>query len=172
MDENINRNRRRFLGGAAMTIAALAEAGRATARDGESRQLAALGRATGWLNSPPRSAASLSGQVVVVQFGTYTCINWLRTLPYVRAWAQRYPQGLVVLGVHTPEFAFEKNLDNVRRAAQQMKIDFPLAIDTDYSVWRAFNNRYWPALYVIDARGRIRWHHAGEGEYDRTERTI
>ena len=132
----------------------------------ESRQLAAFGRATAWLNSPPLSATSLLGKVVLVQFGTYTCINWLRTLPYVRAWAQKYRQGLAVIGVHTPEFAFEKNLENVRRAVQQMKLDFPIAVDNDYAIWRAFNNRYWPALYFIDARGRLREHHFGEGEYE------
>ena len=122
----------------------------------QSRQFAALGRATEWLNSPPLSASTLLGKVVLVQFGTYTCINWLRTLPYVRAWDQKYRQGLVVIGVHTPEFAFEKKLENVRRAVQQMKIDFPIAVDNDYAIWRAFNNQYWPALYFIDARGRLR----------------
>jgi hypothetical protein len=109
---------------------------------------------------------------VLVQFGTYTCINWLRTLPYVRAWDQKYGPGLAVIGVHTPEFAFEKNLENVRRAVQQLKVDYPIAIDNDYSIWRAFNNRYWPALYFIDARGRLRQHHFGEGEYERSEMAI
>ena len=135
----------------------------------EPRQLAALGRATEWLNSPPLSATTLRGKVVLVQFGTYTCINWLRTLPYVRAWHQKYRQGLVVIGVHTPEFAFEKKLENVRRAVQQMKLDFPIAMDNDYAIWRAFDNRYWPALYLIDARGQLRQHHFGEGEYERSE---
>ena len=129
-------------------------------------------RATEWLNSPPLSATTLLGKVVLVQFGTYTCINWLRTLPYVRAWDQKYRQGLVVIGVHTPEFTFEKKLENVRRAVQQMKLDFPIAVDNDYAIWRAFNNRYWPALYFIDARGRLREHHFGEGEYERSERAI
>ena len=109
---------------------------------------------------------------MLVQFGTYTCINWLRTLPYVRAWAQKYRQGLVVIGVHTPEFAFEKKLENVRRAVQQMKLDFPIAVDNDYAIWRAFDNQYWPALYFIDARGRLREHHFGEGEYERSEKAI
>ena len=181
MDESIDRNRRRFLG-VAMTMAAThfgipgrlrAGGAQATkASQGESRQLAALGRATEWLNSPPQSAMTLLGKVVLVQFGTYTCINWLRTLPYVRAWVQKYRQGLAVIGVHTPEFAFEKNLENVRRAVQQMKIDFPIAIDNDYSIWRAFDNQYWPALYFIDARGRVRQHHFGEGEYERSEMAI
>jgi thiol-disulfide isomerase/thioredoxin len=136
------------------------------------RELAAIARATEWLNSPPLPAASLLGRVVVVNFCTYTCINWLRTLPYVRAWSQKYKQGLVVLGVHTPEFPFEKNLDNVRRAVQQMKIDYPIVIDNDYSIWRAFKNQYWPALYFVDTRGGIRDHHFGEGEYERSERVI
>ena len=166
--------RRRFLGRAAMTLAAarFGMPGTSEATEAESRELAALGRATGWLNSPPLSATTLRGKVVLVQFGTYTCINWLRTLPYVRAWVQKYRQGLVVIGVHTPEFAFEKNLENVRRAMQQMRIDYPIAIDNDYAIWRAFNNRYWPALYFIDARGRLRQHHFGEGEYDRSEMAI
>ena len=146
--------------------------GTAEANEGESRQLAALRRATGWLNSPPLSATSLVGKVVLVQFGTYTCINWLRTLPYVRAWAQKYRERLTVIGVHTPEFAFEKNLENVRRAVPQMQIDYPIAIDNDYAIWRAFDNRYWPALYFIDARGRLRQHHFGEGEYERSEMAI
>jgi thiol-disulfide isomerase/thioredoxin len=115
---------------------------------------------------------SLLGKVVVVDFWTYTCINWLRTLPYVRAWAQKYKQGLVVIGVHTPEFPFEHNTDNVRRAVQQMRIEYPIVIDNDYSIWRAFNNEYWPALYLLDARGRVREHHFGEGEYEHSERAI
>jgi hypothetical protein len=174
MNESIDRNRRRFLGKAAMTMAAahFGILGIAKASAGESRQLAALGRATGWLNSPSLSATSLVGKVVLVQFGTYTCINWLRTLPYVRAWTQKYRQGFALIGVHTPEFAFEKNVENVRRAVQQMKLDFPIAIDNDYSIWRAFNNRYWPALYFIDVRGRLRQHHFGEGEYERSEMAI
>ena len=115
---------------------------------------------------------SLAGKVVLAQFWTYTCINWLRTLPYVRAWAQKYRQKLVVIGVHTPEFAFEHNIDNVRRAVRQMGIEYPVAIDNDYSIWRAFNNQYWPALYFVDARGRIREHHFGEGEYRRSESAL
>ncbi|TMA86287.1 MAG: thioredoxin family protein [Deltaproteobacteria bacterium] len=132
-----------------------------------------LGGATGWLNSQPLTAADLRGKVVLVDFWTYTCINWLRSLPYVRKWAEKYKeQGLVVIGVHTPEFRFEKDVDNVRRAAKEMKIDFPIAIDNDYAIWRAFDNHYWPALYVIDAQGRIRHHQFGEGEYERSERII
>ena len=159
-------------GASASPADAWAEASPARANGAEPRQLAALNRATGWLNSPPRSPTSLLGKVVLVQFGTYTCINWLRTLPYVRAWEQKYRHGLVVIGVHTPEFAFEKNLENVRHAVQQMKIDYPIALDNDYAIWRAYNNRYWPALYFIDARGRLRQHHFGEGDYERSEIAI
>jgi len=174
MDDRIDRNRRRFLGSAAMTMAAaqLGILGAAKPSEGASRELVALGRAKAWLNSPSLSATALLGKVVLVQFGTYTCINWLRTLPYIRAWVQKYRQGLIVIGVHTPEFAFEKDLANVRRAVQQMGIDYPIAIDNDYAIWRAFNNRYWPALYFVDARGRLRQQHFGEGEYARSEVAI
>ena len=129
--------------------------------------------ATGWLNSPPLTVDDLRGKVVLVDFWTYTCINWLRSLPYVRGWAEKYKdQGLVVIGVHAPEFRFEKDVDNVRRAAKDTKIDFPIAIDNDYAIWRAFDNHYWPALYVIDAQGRIRHHQFGEGGYESSERII
>ncbi|MCW2537981.1 MAG: hypothetical protein JWQ26_3680 [Modestobacter sp.] len=132
-----------------------------------------LGGATAWLNSPPLTAESLRGQTVLVQFWTYTCINWLRTLPYVRAWAQRYrDQGLLVIGVHTPEFPFERDLQNVRRAAQEMTVDYPIGVDNDYSVWDAFTNRYWPAFYFVDARGLIRHHRFGEGDYGTSELVI
>jgi thiol-disulfide isomerase/thioredoxin len=132
-----------------------------------------LGGATGWLNSQPLTKDGLRGKVVLVDFWTYTCINWLRTLPYVRGWAEKYKaQGLVVIGVHTPEFRFEKDLDNVRRAVKDMKVDFPVAIDSDSGIWRAFDNHYWPALYVIDAQGRIRHHQFGEGGYEKAERII
>jgi thiol-disulfide isomerase/thioredoxin len=130
-------------------------------------ELSALGAATRWLNSPPLTAGGLRGKVVLVQFCTYSCINWLRSLPYVRAWAQKYKdQGLVVVGVHTPEFAFERDLDNVRRAARELRVDYPIAVDNDYALWRAFKNQYWPALYFIDARGCVRHRHFGEGEYE------
>jgi len=129
--------------------------------------------ATGWLNSPPLTADGLHGKVVLVNFWTYTCINWLRQLPYVRAWAGKYAdQGLVVVGVHTPEFSFEHNPDNVRRAVQETRVDYPVATDNDYAVWSAFANHYWPALYFADAQGRIRHHHFGEGEYQRSEMVI
>ena len=134
----------------------------------EPRELAALGRAAEWINSARLTPETLASKVMLVDFWTYTCINWLRTLPYIRAWAHKYPQ-LVVIGVHTPEFPFEHNVDNVRRAVTQMKIDYPVVIDNDYSIWRAFDNRYWPALYFVDARGRIRQHQFGEGEYEKSE---
>jgi thiol-disulfide isomerase/thioredoxin len=157
-----------------MTIAAahLGMFSTVSANAGGSHELAAIGGAVEWLNSPRLTPSSLAGKVVLVDFCTYTCINWLRTLPYVRAWAQKYRQGLVVIGVHTPEFGFEQNLDNVRRAVRQLRIEYPVAIDNDYAIWRAFKNQYWPALYFIDARGQVRQHHFGEGEYDRSERTI
>jgi thiol-disulfide isomerase/thioredoxin len=129
--------------------------------------------ATGWLNSQPLETADLQGKVVLVDFWTYTCINWLRTLSYIRAWAEKYEeQGLVVIGVHTPEFPFEQDLDNVREAANEMRVEYPIAVDSDYAIWRAFNNRYWPAAYVADAQGRIRHHRFGEGGYDELERVI
>jgi cytochrome c biogenesis protein CcdA/thiol-disulfide isomerase/thioredoxin len=129
--------------------------------------------ATEWLNSKPLTPEGLKGKVVLIDFWTYSCINCLRAIPYVRAWAQKYKdQGLVVIGVHAPEFAFEKNIKNVRSAVTDLKIDYPVAIDNDYAIWRAFNNQYWPAHYFIDAEGRIRHHHFGEGEYDESERTI
>ena len=144
--------------------------------DAPARDKGALQRfegANAWLNSPPLSAADLRGKVVLVDFWTYTCINWIRTLPYVRAWAEKYrDQGLVVIGVHTPEFEFEKNLDNVRGAVKEMRVTYPVAIDSGYAVWRAFSNNAWPAVYLIDAQGRVRYRHLGEGEYERMERTI
>jgi thiol-disulfide isomerase/thioredoxin len=126
--------------------------------------------ATGWLNSSPLTPAELRGRVVLVDFWTYTCINWLRTLAFVRAWSEKYrDRGLVVIGVHTPEFPFERDVDNVREAAQAMRVQYPIILDSDYRVWNAFANRYWPALYLADAEGRIRYHHFGEGEYDEGE---
>ena len=129
--------------------------------------------ATGWLNSEPLTAEGLRGQVVLVDFWTYTCINWLRTLGYVRAWFEKYAdQGLVVVGVHTPEFPFEHDIANVREAAKEMRVEYPIALDSDYAVWRAFGNHYWPAVYIADAEGRIRHHHFGEGGYEECERII
>jgi Thioredoxin like C-terminal domain len=157
-----------------MTLAAarFGVLGTLEANGGEPRELAALGHATAWLNSPRLSAASLLGKVVLAQFGTYTFINWLRTLPYMRAWDQKYRQGFAVIGVHTPEFEFEQNIDNVSRALRKIRIEYPVVMDNEYSIWRAFKNQYWPALYLLDARGRVRRHHFGEGEYDSSERAI
>ena len=126
-----------------------------------------------WLNSPPLTAEGLKGKVVLVDFWTYSCINCLRSIPYIRAWAEKYKdQGLVVIGVHTPEFAFEQKVANVRRAIADLHIAYPVAIDNEYSIWRAFENQYWPAHYFIDAQGRVRYHHFGEGDYDHSERVI
>ncbi|REM31792.1 cytochrome c biogenesis protein DipZ, partial [Mycobacterium tuberculosis] len=119
---------------------------------------------TEWINSAPLTPESLRGKVVLVDFWTYSCINCLRTLPYVRAWAEKYRDaGLVVVGVHTPEFAFEKLPANVRRAVKDLDIGYPVAVDSNHSIWRAFGNQYWPAFYVVDAQGRIRHHQFGEG---------
>jgi cytochrome c biogenesis protein CcdA/thiol-disulfide isomerase/thioredoxin len=136
-------------------------------------ELPSLAGATSWLNSPPLTAESLRGKVVVVDFWTYSCINCLRSLPYVKRWYEEYKDhGLVVLGVHAPEFAFEKDLDNVRRAVSDLGIHYPVALDNDYAIWRGFDNHYWPAHFFIDASGRIRAHHFGEGDYDESERII
>ena len=132
-----------------------------------------LDGAVAWLNSPPLTKEGLRGKVVLIDFWTYSCINCLRAIPYVRAWAEKYKdKGLVVIGVHTPEFAFERNVDNVKRATKDLKIDYPVAIDNDFTIWRAFDNQYWPAHYFIDTQGRIRHHHFGEGNYDESERVI
>ena len=142
-------------------------------RGANAGRLPGFDEATGWLNSEPLTPAGLHGSVVLVNFWTYTCINWLRTLGYVRAWANKYEDhGLVVVGVHTPEFPFEKDPDNVRWAAREMRVEYPIALDPDYAVWRAFNNHYWPAVYIADAEGRIQHHHFGEGGYDECERVI
>jgi thiol-disulfide isomerase/thioredoxin len=171
--EPIDHDRRRYLVRLAATMAGagLGLFGVAQAIDRTSREFSGLDRATEWINSPRLTAASLAGRVVLVDFWTYTCINWLRTLPYIRAWAQKYRQQLVVIGVHTPEFPFEHDIENVRRAVRQMAIEYPVAIDNEYAVWRAFRNQYWPALFFVDARGRVRDHHFGEGNYEQSERT-
>ena len=136
-------------------------------------RLAGFVGATGWLNSKPLTPAGLRGRVVLVNFWTYTCINWLRTLPYVRAWSAKYgDQGLTVIGVHTPEFGFEHNPENVIALAGDLNVGYPIALDNDYAVWQAFANRFWPAIYVADAEGRIRYHHFGEREYAMTEMVI
>lgn len=129
--------------------------------------------ATAWLNTAPLTPAALRGRVVLVSFGTYTCINWIRSLPYVRAWADKYAdQGLTVVGVQTPEFDFEGDLDNVGRAIEEMNVLYPVVVDNDHAIWRAFENHYWPALYFVDAHGRIRHHHFGEGEYEESEMVL
>jgi len=161
----------------------LAEKTAATAPDGDAATMRpalpvegtapSLDGAVEWLNSPPLAREDLRGKVVLIDFWTYSCINCIRTLPYVRAWAEKYrDQGLVVVGVHAPEFAFEKKIDNVRQAVAGFKIEYPVAIDNDYRIWRAFDNSYWPAHYLIDAKGQIRYHHFGEGEYRETEEAI
>ena len=144
-----------------------------TGQDAGQGELASLERASAWLNSPPLMPSALRGKVVLIDFWTYTCINWRRAQPYVRAWTEKYKDhGLVVIGVHAPEFAFEKNIDNVRWAVKDMKIDYPIAIDNDFAIWRAFRNQYWPALYFIDAQGRVRHHYFGEGSYEQSEMII
>ncbi|MBC7898277.1 MAG: thioredoxin [Cytophagaceae bacterium] len=177
MNHEINQGRRRFVAAAALTGLELAMyrdtrsavAVPTTAGDG----LAALRGATTWLNSAPLTAAGLRGKVVLIDVGTYTCINWLRTLPYRRAWAEKYREsGLVLVGVHTPEFQFEHDLDNVRRALGDMKVLHPIAVDNDYAIWNGLDNRYWPALYLFDATGKLRHEKFGEGDYERSEAAI
>src|SRR4051794_601315 len=129
--------------------------------------------ATTWINSPPLTPADLTGRVVLVSFGTYTCINWIRSLPYVRAWSDKYAdKGLAVIGINTPEFEFEGNVDYVERALKEMDVRYPVVVDNDYAVWQAFDNHYWPALYFVDADGSIRHHHFGEGEYEESEMVL
>jgi thiol-disulfide isomerase/thioredoxin len=135
--------------------------------------LAPFDRATGWLNSDPLTPEGLRGRVVLVDFWTYTCINWIRTLPYVRAWAAKYADaGLTIVGVHTPEFGFERDLDNIVAHTRDFGVEYPVAIDSEYGVWQAFANHFWPAVYLADSQGRIRFHHFGEGEYAMTEMVI
>jgi cytochrome c biogenesis protein CcdA/thiol-disulfide isomerase/thioredoxin len=145
----------------------------ATVALGNEGAMPSLDGAVSWLNSPPLTNTELRGKVVVIDFWTYSCINCLRSIPYVEAWAEKYKSdGLVVIGVHTPEFAFEKDPTNVAKAVEDLKITYPVALDSNYAIWRAFNNQYWPAHYFIDANGVIRYHHFGEGEYDESERVI
>ena len=176
MGDDINRRRRDLLRAAAAGFAAShldrlpgfpEEAG------GSGGELAALDRATAWLNSPALTAAELKNKVVLVDFWTYTCINWLRTLPYRRAWSEKYrDHGLVLIGIHSPEFEFEKRLENVRRAVRDFGISYPVAVDSDHLIWQGFDNHYWPALYLLDGRGGIRHRKFGEGGYDESERMI
>ncbi|MGH7579571.1 MAG: redoxin family protein [Gemmatimonadales bacterium] len=136
-------------------------------------ELASLSHATEWINSPPLTAEGLKGRVVLVQFWTYSCVNWIRTLPYVLAWDRKYrDKGLVVIGVHAPEFGFERQLANVRRAVGDLRAEYPVAVDNDFAIWRAFGNQDWPALYLLDGRGRVRYRHFGEGAYEESERSI
>ena len=158
-------------------LAAIREAirgpGWAPGRRAAEGRMPPLNGATGWLNSPPLTTDGLRGRVVAVDFWTYTCINWLRTAPYLRAWADAYrDSGLIVLGIHTPEFPFERDVDNVSGAIADRQITYPIAADNDYAIWTAFANMYWPALYVVDAQGDIRYHHFGEGAYEESERVI
>ena len=135
--------------------------------------LAQLDEAPVWLNSEPLTADGLRGRAVLVDIWTYSCVNWLRTLPYVRAWAQRYAEaGLVVVGVHAPEFGFEHDLGNVRRAAERLDVPYPIVIDNDFAIWRSLDNHYWPAVYLVDGDGRIVFHHFGEEAYEETERAV
>jgi thiol-disulfide isomerase/thioredoxin len=182
MPESHNQERRRFIGAAAAALGATGlgvigftaqQMPAAAAGLPHEGALPSLSGATEWLNSPPVTPDRLRGKVALIDFWTYTCVNWLRTLPYVRAWAEKYRnQGLLVLGVHTPEFPFEKDIDNVRWAATDMDVSYPIAVDSEYAIWQAFDNHYWPAVYLADVTGRIRFHHFGEGAYDRTERAI
>jgi cytochrome c biogenesis protein CcdA/thiol-disulfide isomerase/thioredoxin len=155
-------------GGAMMMMSSTAHGGTAGPQT-----MPDLSGAIAWINSPPLTGDQLKGHVVLVDFWTYSCINCLRSIPYVCAWAEKYKaSGLIVIGVHTPEFAFEKDLDNVRKAVSELKITYPVALDNDYKIWKAFNNSYWPADYMVDATGKIRFHHFGEGKYDETEQQI
>ena len=173
--EVIDHRRRRLLGTATVSLAV---AGLGLTMSSNVEALAApkapsFAGATGWLNTAPLAAADLRGKVVLIDFWTFDCVNCRNALPYVRAWAEKYKdQGLVVIGVHTPEFTFEQDVDNVRRAAAAMNVTYPIALDSRYDVWNAFANRYWPALYFIDANGRIRDQQFGEGEYEQSERVI
>jgi thiol-disulfide isomerase/thioredoxin len=135
------------------------------------RAMPSLAGAAGWINTAPLTPEALRGKVVLVEFWTYTCINWLRTHPYVRAWGEKY-KDLVVLGVHTPEFPFEGEIDNVRRAVRDMRIHYPVLVDSDYAIWRAFRNQYWPAFYFVDAQGRIRHHQSGKLSRPRSGREL
>jgi len=176
--ESVDQDRRRLIGVAALTIAggwlgtrgAVQRMMAAPFRPGAGGELQSLDRATEWVNAGRLSEAELRGKVVLINFWTYTCINWLRQVPYVRAWADKYrEQGLVVIGVHSPEFSFEKRPAGVRQAVKERQISYPVAIDSDHAIWRGFANQYWPALYFIDAKGQIRHQHFGEGQYEQSE---
>ncbi len=173
MRKELQYNRRRFLKTAAMAVAPATlplSARQTLAKEGSMPELSG---AIGWLNSAPLSAKGLHGKVVLVNFWTYTCINSLRPLPYLKSWAAKYKDaGLIVIGVHTPEFSFEKQTSNVENAVRDLKVAYPVAIDSKYAIWQAFNNEYWPAQYFIDGKGQIRTHHFGEGAYGKSERLL
>src|SRR5262245_13043949 len=174
MPETIDRGRRLAL---ASSLLALGGVGFLTTSSAHAqagtRSLPTLGGATGWLNSAALTADSLRGKVVLIDIWTYTCINWMRTLPYVRAWSEKYgKQGLVVVGVHSPEFEFEKNVDNVRRAATDLRVNHPIALDSNFAVWRGLRNNAWPSRYFVDAKGLIRHVQVGQGEYAQGEMII
>jgi thiol-disulfide isomerase/thioredoxin len=179
---DVDHSRRRFLGTSTMAMVAAqlgligcanAQSSKGAVRLASEGSLPSLAGATEWLNSPPLTPANLRGKVVLINFWTFSCINSLRQLPYLRAWAAKYKdQGLVVVGVQAPEFEFEKSLDDVLWARKTMRLDYPIAIDNDHVIWRAFNNNAWPALYFVDATGHIRHHQLGEGNYDRAELVI
>ncbi len=176
--DNVDRDRRRLIGAAALTVAGAWLGSQSSVQrmiaasfrgDGELR---ALDRAAQW-HGPPLTEVGLRGKVVLINFWTYTCINWLRQLPYVRAWADKYrEQGLMVIGVHSPEFSFEKQLEGVRRAVKDRRITYPVVIDNDHAIWRGFRNQYWPALYFLDVKGQLRHEHFGEGQYEQSELKI
>ena len=186
MLDDAHLDRRRFLGTAAATFAAAqlgmigctkapsnSSTAEGDAQEAAESELDSLRSATGWINSPPLTAAGLRGKVVLIHFGTYTCINWLRTLPYVRAWDEKYrDRGLVLIGAQAPEFRFEADFANVLRALKALRVEYPIAVDNEYAIWRAFDNNYWPALFLVDGRGRRRYHHFGEGKYAESEMMI
>jgi thiol-disulfide isomerase/thioredoxin len=154
-----------LLGGAAVTAAHGAA--------GAPSRMPSLDGAVGWINTTPLTSEDLRGKVVLVDFWTFTCINWMRTMPWLRGWQEKYKnQGLVIIGVHSPEFAFESELEAVRRAVPRLKIDYPVAVDSHHSIWRVFHNQYWPALYIVDVEGRVRHQVFGEGDYGRAEEII
>jgi len=176
MSSEIDIGRRHFLGAAAVTAMISLPWRWFQSLDSDlpvGGSMPSFSGASGWLNSAPLEAANLRGKVVLVNFWTYSCINWRRTLPYISAWSQKYNQhGLVVIGVHSPEFQFEKDIENVSQAARSMMIQYPIAVDSNLSIWHAFNNEYWPALYLVDAKGRFRHHKFGEGDFDKSEYAI
>lgn len=174
MRQPMNPNRRLLLRSMTAGLAATQLRGLAHAREAATAEnLPSFRSAAGWINTPPLDLPELRGKVVLVNFGTYTCINWLRSLPWVKAWASQYAeQGLVTLGVHTPEFGFEGDMAHVQTALSRLRIEFPVAVDSDHAIWRAFANQYWPALYLADTSGRIRHRYFGEGGYEETENMI